>query len=291
MRTILLAIILLALPAAMLAQDTLVLKDGRTLPCKISGTDSANVYFDTYSRNQKIVHTVVSKNNIQEIRYHPAAPDEGKTYRTSSFGILAGISLPTGEFANDDINSEDAGMAGKGININAVFKNYFTRNFGLAVKAFYNNNLWKVDKLGDQISSMLKMPVTNNTVKYISFGFLTGPELLLPVDKLSVNGHLLCGYAHLTEQEVTFAISSGINYGWIKFGKISRGAFMSDFGGGLVYSVNENWNLTANVDYLSGTFDFNKITISYSSGENQKLDRLSQKYGVVSICAGIEIKF
>lgn len=291
MKTCLFLFVLLIVPKSLMAQDTLVLKDGRMISCKITEIDSSNVYFDIHDKNQKIVHTIVNQNSIQEIKHHPDVESVNGINSMNSIGILFGLSLPSGDFADDDINREESGLAGNGINFSAVFTHYFNQLYGLSVKGFYNNNILKADLLGDFMSSMLGMQVTNNTVKYGTFGFLAGPSVLLPVDRLSLAGHFMCGYANLTEPEVTFTVTSATSYAWIKMSKIIKGSFMANIGGGLVCTVNENWNLFANVDYFGGSFKFEKYTMSYSSGESEKYDRGTQKYGVINISAGIELKF
>ena len=274
-----------------MAQDTLVLKDGRMMSCVITKIDSSNVYFDIHDKNQKIVHTMVNQNSIQEIKHHPVVESVNGINSLNSIGILFGLSLPTGDFADDDINREESGLAGNGINLSTVFTHYFNRHLGLSVKGYFNSNMFKTDILSDLISSMAGLPVTNNTVKYHSMGLLAGPAVLLPVDKLSVTGHLLWGFGNLTQPEATFTIVSGPDYGWIKMSEIRKISFMFDIGGGLVYTVNDNWNLFANVDYFGGSFNFEKYTMSFSSGESEKYDRGTQKYGVINISAGIELKF
>lgn len=272
------------------AQDFLVLKDGRTVSCKITGTDSAYVYIDIIDKNLKKKHTLVSKNDIQDIRYKPVVESSEKI-RINSFGISAGVNLPTGKFASDDLNSKAAGFAGKGISINAVYVHYLVSYFGLLVKGYYNTNRFEVSKLRDMMSSQLGLPFDYNTVNYHSFGFFAGPVVLIQVDRLSVTGHFLWGHANLNQPEVTFTTASINGYGWIKLSDVSKGSSIINAGGSLVYSVNKHWNIIANMDYMQALFKFDTYTISGSSGHRDEIERGDQKYSVISISAGLELKF
>jgi hypothetical protein len=292
MRKIIFVIAIVVISQFVKSQDTIFLKDGNKISCKITNIDSSDVYFDMKRDNKKI-QTFINKNVVLGIKYN-TPPKEGKLANKkyyNSITFFAGLSQATGDFASDDVNSDKAGLAGNGLSLNFVFSHRFSEEFGFAIKGFFCSNEFKAEKLTEMIKSLINLPVTNNSVNYVSLGLLVGPTILVPVDKLSICGHLLLGRGTLTEPETTFTIISGSNTGWVKMGAVSAGSFMYNLGGGFTYSLNDNWNLLANIDFISGTFKFGTYTMSNSSGVSQDFERGNQNFSVVNITAGLCLKF
>lgn len=295
MRTKILIIALLLIPLFVKSQDTILLKTGSKILCKITNVDSLNVYFDI-EKNNRDIHTFASKASVQEIKYYnPSAIKVSSDYTNqrqyNSIALSIGPSMPVGDFSNDDVSSNSAGLAGNGLNINGIYTHYYSPNLGLVVKGFYNSNEFMANKLTDMISSETGYTVTNNSVSYTSYGLLIGITRVHHVDKLSVSGHLLLGFADLTEPETTFTIISGSNSGWIKMSEVSAASLILNIGAGLTYTLNDNWDMFANIDYLDGSFKFGSYSLSAPSGESQSTDRGTQSFGVINITVGLALKF
>jgi len=273
------------------SQDTLLLKTGKKIICKIINTDSSKVYFTVRDNNNNKLQTFVNQSEVQDIRYYKPTIENGsnqKHYNTVALSV--GSSMPVGNFANDDVSSDGSGLAGNGLNINGIFTHYYLPELGIVVKGFYNSNEFKADKLSNMISSMTGYSVSNNSTSYSSYGLLVGITRVHYVDKLSIGGHLLLGFANLTEPRVTFIAVSGTNSGSVKMSEISASSLIYNIGAGLTYTLNDNWDLFADVDYLQGSYKFGSYSITNANGFNQSEARGTQNYGVINITIGLSLK-
>ncbi|MDP4267350.1 MAG: hypothetical protein Q8880_07945 [Bacteroidota bacterium] len=211
--------------------------------------------------------------------------------KNNSIGISVGECLSTGDFAIDNVYSEKAGLAGNGLSINAIYKHYYPSNLGIAIKGYFNFNEFKSEKLCEMLSSALNYSFISSEGKYSSYGLLIGPMLKVPIDKLSLNFHVLFGFGGLTEPEITFTVLSGNNFGWLKMSEINSNAFVFNPGGGLLYTVNDNWDIFAYIDYLEGSFEFGNYVLSNSAGQNENIARGTQKYQAFTLSTGLALKF
>ena len=73
-------------------------------------------------------------------------------FQKSGFlGITLGTAIPIGDFGDDDLNNEDAGLAENGFNITLLTFGYeFMENFGMAASWFGGGHLIETD-FGDGI--------------------------------------------------------------------------------------------------------------------------------------------
>jgi len=295
-KQILLIVFLFFAPILIYSQDTIVRTNGDLVICKIQKENKSTVSF-TITKNGREISTFMNKSDVQSIHYDKPAIVKKHPYNSLSpqhinkIEFSVGSSIATGEFAKDDITNEKSGLAGNGLSVNALFSHSFSPSIGLGVKGYYNRNKFKADKLADAIAAMSNLSFSNNRVNYNSYGFLAGPVFYLPIDRLSINGRLFLGYANLTETETTFSFISNSGSGWIKMSEVSAGAFIYNLGTGLTYTLNDNWDLLANADYLSGHFKFGFYTLSSSIGDREKGERGSQNYGVFNISIGLGLKF
>jgi hypothetical protein len=207
------------------------------------------------------------------------------TTKTSSntLELTTGLSIPFGYYARIDIHdvySNISGLAGIGLNINATYKHCFSRYLGLEIKAYYCSNKFKADEIYNY----------NHYVKdggsYKAFGLLLGPSTVIKIShKWSVEQHLLMGYAILQEPEITFGhfAHSGTDQP-DKLSKINAYSFLYNIGIGFIRRLNDKLCFTANVDYLEGTFKFDKYSYSTISVERGK-----QNYGVLNINVGLRL--
>lgn len=281
---ILVIFIFFIVPLKVKSQDTLMLKDGRKVECKILEIDSLNVYIEMYKNYDKI-KTFITKESVEDIKY------KKKIKQIKCISISVGKTISTGNFASDDIQSDSSGLGGNGLGLNSMLKFYIVKKLGILIKCYYNTSEFKADKISNYYSSTSGMTVSNNSVKYSSFGFLLGPTVLFPVDRLSINGHILFGHGNLTQPGVNFIITSVSSSGWIKMSEIKSKAYLFNIGGGLIFTINKNWNLIANIDYLRGKFQFDKYKISDSTGQSQYAKSRTQKYSLYTLSIGLELKF
>ncbi|MCX6303694.1 MAG: hypothetical protein NT040_01880 [Bacteroidetes bacterium] len=296
MKTYLFILVLSVLPFFANAQDTIVLTTGVKIPCKVTKVDSLFVYYDLTGK-KNVRHTSVGSNYVQVVHYYDQVPGGTSPAGSSTrkhrncVAFSGGVSLATGIFASDDLSSEEAGFAGDGLNVNLTLSHQFEPFFGITIKALYNSNKFKTEKIEDYYSSIFSSSVTANDVKYQTIGGLAGPVFTIPVDVLSIKGGVLIGYEYLGIPETTYMISNGTQSGWIKVGKRGGGAFIFDVTAGLAFSINANWEFFVNADYLFGNYKIGGYPCSFGDGSVIDFSGYKQKYGVFNIAAGLGLKF
>jgi len=279
------------------SQDTIVKTNGAIILCKIQKENSNTVYYSIKQGDQEY-NLIIYKSDVNLIKYgnpkqiisNDTIKYKKRAIQINSIGFSIGQSIPIGYFANDDVNANGSGLAGNGLNINGIFTHFYRPELGLIIKGYYNSNEFKANKLTDMISSLTNYSVSNNNGSYISYGLLVGYTRLHHFDNLSISGHLLLGFANLTEPEITFNVISSTGSGWVKMSEINTNSLMYNFGIGLTYSLDEYWDIFTNLDYLQGSFKFGSYSLTTPSGSSQNVDRGSQNYGLINITAGLSIK-
>ena len=299
MKAALVIIVLTLFPILAKSQDRILLKDGREIICHITSVDSININF-TMLRNNRTIETMIKVSDVRFVSLSQELPVTSeknqipvkeKIEKRNSVYISAGKSFPRNDFESDDIFGDEAGFAGKGTSINLKYKYLFTQRIGFSVTGIYNTNEYKAEKVGEAISYLIRLPVDYNTTNYNTYGLLFAPSYLLPIDRLMIEGHAGIGFGKLKEPEITYTITSGANKGWLRKNAISASTLLYNVGGSLVFNVNENWDLFANLDYLEGSFKFGENTLTGGSGETSELPKRSQYFEVFSISIGLGLKF
>jgi hypothetical protein len=291
-----LLIVLTVCPLFANTQDTIVLTTGVKIPCKVTKVDSLYVYYDLTGK-KSVRHTAVGSTYVQVIHYYdqltggesPGGTPKKKHGNCISFS--GGVSMAAGIFSNDDVNSDEDGFAGNGFNVNFTLAHQFRPFFGIAVKAFYNTNKFKVENLVDSLESLYNASVTTNKVNYNTIGGVAGPLFTIPVDRLSIRGGFSIGYENIRIPETSYMITNGVQSGYIIVSKRSGDALIFDAMAGLTYSVNTNWELSANVDYLFGNCKVGDYTCKYGDGSVVTFTSYKQKYEVFNISVGLGLKF
>lgn len=288
MRVLLLIAVLYVIPFLVSAQDTIFVKTGQKIVCRVINSDSVNVYYDIMRKGQS-VRAVISKQEVQNVKYCAVIKS---VIKTKSNAVLAsvGASIALGAFSSDDVHSDIAGLAGNGINANLIFTHSFTPTIHLALKGFYSRNKFKADRISNMLSSSIGLPVDNNSVSYSSKGILMGPGFLNIMDKLSVSGHVLLGYGNLNQPSTVFSVYSTSGSGWVTMSEISAGSLIYDFGLGLIYNITQDWDIVANGDYINGSYKFGPYKVIGASGVTEQFNRGTQKYQVFNISMGLCLK-
>jgi opacity protein-like surface antigen len=302
MKAAIILITLFLLPILAKSQDRILLKDGREINCRITSVDSININF-TMLRNNRTIETMIKVSDVQFVSLTeelPALPEsteiniipvKTQIEKRNSFYFSAGKCLPRNDFESDDIFSDNSGYAGKGTSINLRYKYLFTERIGLSVTGIYNSNEYKAEKVGQAISYFVSLPIGFNSTHYDTYGLIFAPSYLLPIDRLMIEGHAGLGFAKLKEPEVTYTASSGGFQGWVRKNSISASAVLYNVGGGLIFNVNKNWDLFADLEYLEGAFHFGENTIVGRTGETSEIQKRRQDVEIFTISIGIGLKF
>lgn len=265
------------------SQDTIFLVSGVKKICKIQHQDSTRIYVTLNWKGQEL-NTSIEKGSVESIHYYNP---NYRLYRDrlNRVNLSLGMSSAIGDFASED-NTETAGLAGIGFNINSKLMLYFNKNFGVDIKGYFNSNKFLTSKIADQWSSGGGYIKTNN-VYYTSYGLLIGPSFIIPGNKTSFNGHFLIGYSNFTQPEATFTMANKI----LKMGEGSSGGIIINFGGGLIFSINKNFDFLINLDYMSAKYNIDKISFTHSNGYIEQINRGTQNLEVINITSGFGFKF
>jgi hypothetical protein len=297
MKKCLLICFLFLVPLLAICQDTIVLKTGDRIVCRITKLDSSQVYFDI-NRNNTSIHSSVNKNSVEALRYYlntgPVMIAPGNIFINRRFNLLAitaGGSFAVGEFANKDADNDKAGFGGSGLFLSLTSINNFSKILGFAIKGYYATNTFKAENLAKAQNIINNGTVTYNSVNYKSGGVLAGLAATLPVDNFSFYGEVLGGYGGLWEPEVSFFVVTAQSSGWVSLGKVDAGSFVYNITGGMSVVISNNWELFLDADFLHGNYKFGNMTVSFSNANSTSVDRGTQPYSIICISAGIGFKF
>jgi len=293
----------LFLPIIIIAQDTIIQKNGVKLICKIQNQDNATIYFIIERDGKKlnspiILHSSIDKNEVQSIHFYN--PQQRTTankinspidQKSNSLNLSIGLSSAIGDYGNQDVNSSTAGLARNGVNINGVFSHNFNKRIGLCLKGYYSSNSFSTSLLANQLSSTSGYSFTSNNVNYTGRGIMIGPDFITSGKRCSFVSHFLIGFSSLTEPEAIFTVNAGGNTGSITMPETTENAFVYSIGGSLLFTIAPNWYFVINVDYMRSRYVFGNIILSSSTGATQSSDRGTQPYEVINTSAGFGVRF
>ncbi|NOU47072.1 MAG: hypothetical protein HOO86_08425 [Bacteroidales bacterium] len=279
--------------AGVFAQDTIVQKNGFKRVCTIESQDSTKFYIKIRSKGQNI-RTHINKSDVQRVYIKKTEMIGGRIDlnkgRFNAIRIYSGICSPMNDFASKDINLPKAGLAGSGMNFNAVIELGFNPYFGMEFKGYLNTNEFVTSGLEAEMSTAFGYKVSSDIVYYTNYGLLLGPSVKVPAGKLAFSMHLLLGYSTLSEPETKFFVITGYD-DWLIYKKITAVGLATNVGAELIYPLNNNWILTANFDYVHSKYKFGNMTLKYSYGDTQTWDRGEQPYDVLNYSLGVGFRF
>jgi len=156
---------------------------------------------------------------------------EEKTEKKGFIGVTLGAAFPTGDFADNDVNNIDAGLAENGLNITlATFGYYISDNFGLAgswfggghtIETDFGNGIWSYGAL--VVGPMYTTQVNETT--FLDFKVMAGPT------------------AGLFDFDSLDDVESGSGFGY-------------DLGVSLRFNLSEKIGFMLNADYFSTNAEF-----------------------------------
>lgn len=127
-------------------------------------------------------------------------------------GVSAGISIPTGDFAQANIDDSTCGFARSGVNIQMTYGYRFTHNLGLQAQITYNSNAFDYIKYENGLMEQYpdyQVSVESRT-NWSSGGILIGPYLRLPLtEQLSWDVRALFGLYGAYSPDIIIHTSKG----------------------------------------------------------------------------------
>jgi hypothetical protein len=293
MKQTIFVIALLFLSLIVKSQDTLLLKDGQKILCKIKGQDSTSYFFEV-EKNDKVISSYIYKDKVQEIRYYN--PDYTRNLvRKHMLELSGGLSFPIGDYAKANTDDENSGFAGKGYNINIVYSYALFKKAGFSVKANFTNNFFKAKELFNDFSTSSSSVFSKNY--YTEFGLLAGPNVSLTFKKFTIKGSFLVGYSYLSQPVVSCAYFQSGTYYKISLKDDNAQSVIFNPGLSLKYRLTDEADLLFDVEAITGSYNFGKgsVVTSYAGSDNiydsYEFERGTQKYSVVNISLGINARF
>jgi opacity protein-like surface antigen len=136
----------------------------------------------------------------------------GSVHSQGSFSIHAGPSFPVSDFGDDDMNDDDAGLAGVGLNVGVKYVYLLNdKGLGLYFGADFNYNGLQRD-VREDIEDELQFGSSNVDItfyKYINVPVTTGVQYRVKVnDKISLFGDVGVGLDFLKITNLTMKVDN-----------------------------------------------------------------------------------
>ena len=204
------------------------------------------------------------------------------------FGINGGPSIPIGDYANAEANSEDAGYAETGRSFNLLLQLKIGSGFGIAGEGHIQTNPIDVGALAHQLSVEFPGPSWDvESLPYITGGFFCGIFKAVPLGESEIFEIVfkgLVGVLNTTSPDATITADNGGSTTQGHMKKAENQSFAWTAGGGMKYNFSEHFCLIGNLDYLytnptlkveteiGGTSEFNS--------SNQVIESINFGFGI-----------
>lgn len=184
--------------------------------------------------------------------------------------VRAGFSLPSGSFANTNINRGEDGFATSGNTFGASLNYLFYKNLGVC--GIYQNSTFGMNITSFNKQTTATAPpnvqyAVNTNEKFRSSSAMVGPYVTLGKKNLTLDARLLIGYASLALPKLIYTTTFNNNsYNTITENQ-QNGAFTVGYGFTVKYALPKDFYLTLNIDNLNANMQFNKNGIITSTNE------------------------
>lgn len=204
-------------------------------------------------------------------------------YSQSSFSLHAGPAFPVGDFGDDDVNDEDSGGAGIGINLGGKYLYSLNdKGLGLYVDAGFNFNSLKKsvkDDTKEALDDYIGMDADIKFYKYINVPLTAGLSYSVKAnDQVALFGDAGIGVDFLKVTNMTIEVQSEeIKYNFdlsthLAF-KLGGGLLIQDkYIVGLHYNALGNHSVKSEAKYSGGTEDLGSSDL--------KVDLLTLTFGI-----------
>lgn len=178
------------------------------------------------------------------------------------FAMNGGLTIPVGDFGDDNINSAEAGLAKMGVvgKLDLGIKVY--RSLGICISGVLGQN--QINEKGFDNAT----PNTNGVVEDITtkpwkyIGGMGGLYMTTAIGKgaLVLKGQV--GYASVSSYSLQWLLSRGSQYARLEVGSVKSGAGVIDFGVMGMIPIYDNTFFSIGLDYFNTTLKFKGIPIS-----------------------------
>ena len=201
-----------------------------------------------------------------------------KTNKKFVIALTGGPSVPVGKFGKKDINSEKAGFARFGYNLNLNFNYQADKNFGITSTILYSRHKLNIDEI-KKVYTEPNLSVDH----YQYYGILAGPMATVNLsDKVMLDFKLMAGLAEANAPVFTLSSSQQTSDKWNE-------AFTWQYGTALRYNINENTCLFTNIYYnhMKPSWNFGPFT----NGGSEEFVKVEQNMSVLDLNLGLGINF
>lgn len=231
----------------------------------------------------------------------------GQKAATSHLSVTGGYSLPVGRLAKEKADDPLAGLAGAGYHGGISYDVRVTRRFGLKFSASMNRNktharpiLSVADSYVEQIKALVNETTShswNTRVSNWKFdAVMGGPVIFLDLRRLQIEGHLQCGYVHITSPSVDMQgnFQSGKNQILVRLNKKSLGGFGAGAGVSLRLPISGPLYMHFSGDFIATKAALNDVAVTVRVGTypevNQPVDE-KRFVGVANVGMGLGFAF
>jgi hypothetical protein len=205
--------------------------------------------------------------------------------------ISIGPSIPVGDFASTDANSESSGFARPGAIFDISFAYKLGKNFGIAALLRGQANRVDTEAFENELNRRTGSRWTADSESWTTGGLLFGGYGSFPVSpKTSFETKALIGFLNATSPELYVTLNGSGGTGWVRQSSETATAFSYLLGAGFKFDAGKKICLLVSVDYLGSKPEFSDVTITSSNGGAAQKTTISQSIGTINFGFGVGYK-
>lgn len=225
----------------------------------------------------------------------------------SFLSVTGGYSLPVGELAKEKTDDPFAGLAGWGYHGGLNYDLRAYRWLGFKVSASMNRNKTRPEPIVDiansyvdEIKALINETSSHTWDTRVSRwkfdAIMAGPAVFLNFKRMRLEGHVQCGYVHITTPSVDMVgtFESGNNQILVRLDRESLGSFGMGTGVSLRLPVSGPLYFHLSADFLATKAELSNVAVNVQVGTYPQVAvPVDEKrfVGVANVGAGLGISF
>jgi hypothetical protein len=214
-------------------------------------------------------------------------------YGRFTVGFATGPSIPVGNFANHNINSQYGGFAKSGLNINGSIGFRLSRYAGIGAMVTSTNNPFNSEAYASQYSAQQGVLVKGTSGSWKATSAFFGIFYSIPVKRFFFDIRLYRGFMACTSAELKLQ-SYDNQYTLTQKPGTGVSSYAYDFGTSVKYTVGESKRvfLAANVDFMLAQINFSNVqvvTTAPGTVPSYQSTSFSQPYSNISVSFGVGV--
>ena len=206
--------------------------------------------------------------------------------RKGYLAIMLGPSFPVGDYADDDLNNDQAGLAKTGFSLFLLDFGYkFHRNIGIAASWFGGSNPVDAQVLADGLAYNIGGAWTVESGAFSYGGLFVGPMFSIPLKKVDLDLRVVGGFATGFFPEIKVRSNTGVNFNQES---ANGSCFAYSIGAGTRVHFSKKLSFIARVDYIAMTPE-TEVTIDYVGGAEETFD-VEQPMNTVNLNLGLAFR-